>query len=82
MRSTAGCAFSLQYDVPSWAIYGVILLLLMYVMPTGVAGGAAKLRDALYRAWRPRQARSPLPEPADTAELATVSDEKQSEGVR
>ena len=75
--------FALQYDVPSWAIYGVILLLLMYVMPTGVAGGAAKLRDALYRAWLPRQARDPLPEPAaDTAALATASDEKQSEGAR
>ena len=60
-----------------------ILLLLMYLMPMGIAGGAAKLRDALYWAWLPRQARNPLPEPAaDTAALATASDEKQSEGAR
>ena len=35
--------FDLRYDVPSWAIYGVLLLLLMYVMPTGVAGGFGRL---------------------------------------
>ena len=35
--------FDLRYDVPSWAIYGVLLLLLMYVMPTGVAGGCGRL---------------------------------------
>ena len=39
--------FSLQYDVPSWAIYGVLLLLLMYVMPTGIAGGVLRLRGAI-----------------------------------
>ena len=39
MKST----FDLRYDVPSWAIYGVLLLLLMYVMPTGVAGGCGRL---------------------------------------
>jgi branched-chain amino acid transport system permease protein len=36
--------FSLQYDVPPWAIYGVLLLLLMYVMPTGIAGGVQRLK--------------------------------------
>ena len=35
--------FDLRYDVPSWAIYGVLLLLLMYVMPTGVAGGCGRI---------------------------------------
>jgi branched-chain amino acid transport system permease protein len=35
--------FDLRYDVPSWAIYGVLLLLLMYVMPTGIAGGFGRL---------------------------------------
>jgi branched-chain amino acid transport system permease protein len=39
--------FSLQYDVPPWAIYGVLLLLLMYVMPTGIAGGVQRLYGAL-----------------------------------
>jgi len=35
--------FDLRYDVPPWAIYGVLLLLLMYVMPTGIAGGCGRL---------------------------------------
>jgi branched-chain amino acid transport system permease protein len=39
----AKSTFALQYDVPSWAIYGVLLLLLMYVMPTGIAGGFGRL---------------------------------------
>jgi len=42
-------SFSLRYDVPAWAIYGVLLLLLMYLLPTGLAGGAASLRGALAR---------------------------------
>lgn len=73
--------FALQYDVPSWAIYGVILLLLMYVMPTGVAGGVAKLRDTLHRRRLPRQAQTPLAEPVEAARLVTAGDEKQSEGA-
>jgi branched-chain amino acid transport system permease protein len=36
--------FALRYDVPAWAIYGVLLLALMYVLPAGIAGGAARLR--------------------------------------
>ena len=31
--------FSLRYDVPAWAIYGVLLILLMYFMPRGIMGG-------------------------------------------
>ena len=49
MKST----FDLRYDVPPWAIYGVLLLLLMYVMPTGVAGGFGRL----YRFVMQRRAR-------------------------
>lgn len=45
--------FSLNYDVPSWAIYGVLLLLLMYFLPTGVAGGFGRL----YRFARQRRTR-------------------------
>ncbi len=45
--------FDLRYDVPSWAIYGVLLLLLMYVMPTGVAGGCGRLYRFLAQR-RPR----------------------------
>ncbi len=47
MKST----FDLRYDVPSWAIYGVLLLLLMYVMPTGVAGGVGRLFRFVTRRW-------------------------------
>jgi branched-chain amino acid transport system permease protein len=77
----AKATFALQYDVPSWAIYGIILLLLMYVMPTGVAGGVAKLRDALHRIRLPRHARNSQAEPVDSAGLAAASDGKQSEGA-
>ena len=45
-------SFALRYDVPSWAIYGVLLLLLMYVMPTGIAGGLTALRGLLSRSRR------------------------------
>ncbi|MDR3530240.1 MAG: branched-chain amino acid ABC transporter permease [Rhodopila sp.] len=36
--------FALRYDVPAWAIYGVLLLLLMYFLPAGIAGGFAQAR--------------------------------------
>jgi branched-chain amino acid transport system permease protein len=36
--------FALRYDVPAWAIYGVLLLILMYVLPAGIAGGFARVR--------------------------------------
>lgn len=36
--------FALRYDVPAWAIYGVLLLALMYVLPDGIAGGFARIR--------------------------------------
>lgn len=35
--------FSLRYDVPAWAIYGVLLILLMYFMPRGIMGGIESL---------------------------------------
>jgi len=35
--------FSLRYDVPAWAIYGVLLILLMYFMPRGIMGGVESL---------------------------------------
>jgi len=55
--------------------------LLMYVMPTGVAGGAAKLRDALHRRRLPGPARNPLAEPVEAAGLPAAGGEKQSEGA-
>lgn len=35
----------MKYDVPAWAIYGVLLLLLMYFLPSGIMGGVASLRQ-------------------------------------
>lgn len=42
-------AFSLRYDVPAWAIYGTLLLLLMFFLPNGLAGGIAAIRGLLSR---------------------------------
>jgi branched-chain amino acid transport system permease protein len=39
--------FALRYDVPAWAIYGVLLLVLMYFLPTGIMGGVTSLRQKL-----------------------------------
>ena len=41
--------FSLRYDVPAWAIYGTLLLLLMFFLPNGIAGGLAAIRSRLGR---------------------------------
>lgn len=41
--------FALRYDVPAWAIYGVLLLVLMYVLPTGITGGVRRLRGLRRR---------------------------------
>ena len=43
-------AFSLRYDVPAWAIYGTLLLLLMFFLPNGLAGGVAAIRGLFSRA--------------------------------
>jgi len=40
--------FALRYDVPAWAIYGVLLLVLMYFMPSGLMGGATALKEKLF----------------------------------
>jgi branched-chain amino acid transport system permease protein len=48
--------FSLRYDVPAWAIYGVLLLLLMYFLPAGIAGGFTRMRQA----WRTQGRRKQL----------------------
>ena len=41
--------FALRYDVPAWAIYGTLLLLLMFFLPNGIAGGLTALRARLSR---------------------------------
>ncbi len=43
-------AFSLRYDVPAWAIYGTLLLLLMFFLPNGLAGGITAIRGLFSRA--------------------------------
>jgi branched-chain amino acid transport system permease protein len=44
--------FSLRYDVPAWAIYGTLLLLLMYLLPGGIAGGFGQVRAWLINRGR------------------------------
>ena len=39
--------FSLTYDVPAWAIYGVLLIALMYFMPRGIMGGIEAVTQRL-----------------------------------
>ncbi|MGH9811242.1 MAG: hypothetical protein ACRD9W_29045, partial [Terriglobia bacterium] len=34
----------LPIDIEPWTIYGIALILLVYFMPTGIAGGIARLR--------------------------------------
>jgi branched-chain amino acid transport system permease protein len=36
-------AVSLPLDLEPWTIYGIALILLMYIMPMGIAGGLAVL---------------------------------------
>jgi branched-chain amino acid transport system permease protein len=43
----------LPIDVEPWTIYGLALILLVFVMPTGLAGGAAKLAAFLRRRYGP-----------------------------
>ncbi len=33
----------LPIELEPWTIYGIVLILLMYFMPTGIAGGIASL---------------------------------------
>ena len=71
--------FSLRYDVPAWAIYGVLLILLMYFMPRGIMGGIESCLDqsdergrkpqrmklhAANRSWREREPPSSPARPA------------------
>ncbi|MBS0639676.1 MAG: branched-chain amino acid ABC transporter permease [Acetobacteraceae bacterium] len=51
MKST----FSLRYDVPAWAIYGVLLIALMYFMPRGIMGGI----EAVFQRLTTRRERQP-----------------------
>ena len=42
-----------------WAIFGVIMIAFIYLMPTGVAGGVRLARARLLRHWKTRLSRSP-----------------------
>lgn len=42
-------AMHLPIDIEPWTIYGIVLILLVYVMPTGIAGGLAGLWGLLRR---------------------------------
>jgi branched-chain amino acid transport system permease protein len=47
-RSIAS-AVNLPIEVEPWTIYGIALIALVYLMPTGIAGGLARLRALLNR---------------------------------
>ena len=38
-----GASLHLPIDIEPWTIYGIVLIALVYVMPTGIAGGLARL---------------------------------------
>lgn len=42
-------ALHLPIDIEPWTIYGIVLILLVYVMPTGIAGGLAGLWGLVRR---------------------------------
>ncbi len=54
-------SFSLRYDVPAWAIYGVLLLLLMYFLPSGLMGGLIALKERLFGVKAPDSTDDPAP---------------------
>jgi branched-chain amino acid transport system permease protein len=69
ISSWAKDTFMLAYDVPPWAIYGMVLLGLMYLLPTGVAGGVMRLR-----VWAARQLAPRAAEPATIQRQTTEAD--------
>ena len=50
-----------EFDVPAWAIYGVLLLLLMYFLPSGLMGGITAIKERLFGAGTPDSAADPEP---------------------
>ena len=54
-----GASLHLPIDIEPWTIYGIVLIALVYLMPTGIAGGLAMLWGYLKEAAR-RHARGPM----------------------
>jgi len=44
-----GASLHLPIDIEPWTIYGIVLIVLVYVMPTGIAGGLAALWGRIRR---------------------------------
>ena len=44
-----GASMHLPIEVEPWTIYGIVLIALVYLMPTGIAGGLAYLRALVKR---------------------------------
>ncbi len=44
-----GAAVHLPVELEPWTIYGIMLILLMYFMPNGIAGGLASIWARLKR---------------------------------
>ena len=52
-------AVHLPIDLEPWTIYGLALIILMYIMPMGIAGGLRNLRAFLGRGRRRDAAKEP-----------------------
>ena len=55
MARKIGASLHLPIDIEPWTIYGIVLIALVYLMPTGIAGGLARL----WMYAKPRLARTP-----------------------
>jgi branched-chain amino acid transport system permease protein len=53
-----GASLHLPIDIEPWTIYGIVLIALVYVMPTGIAGGLAGLWTRIKRRAARANARS------------------------
>jgi branched-chain amino acid transport system permease protein len=49
MTKKISAAVHLPLELEPWTIYGIALIVLMYIMPTGIAGGLATLWRRLRR---------------------------------
>jgi branched-chain amino acid transport system permease protein len=65
----------LPIEIEPWTVYGVVLIALVYLMPTGIAGGVGRLAS-----WRRAASRTgPVaPAPGDREYLQKIQQEETS----
>jgi branched-chain amino acid transport system permease protein len=63
----------LQFDLSAYTVFGVLLIALMFVMPTGIVGAAR----SIYRSMRGAQAPAPSERPAVAASKPAASRQGQ-----